>query len=1131
MRLLRFAASAAAVCLVVAVSLLFSPRAYSQVATGAFLGTVHDTSGAVVPNASVILTNDRMGFERRTLSDSVGDYRFSVVPVGTYKLRVEARGFAPEASEELGLDVGQERRTDFTLRPGTISSAVEVHAVSTPIDTTNGEKGLVLGTNQVTELPLNFREFTQLALLAPGAQNDFRQRIVFAKTNISVNGLRSQNANLMIDGTESNEYHFGGTSSLSFLDPEAIQEFKISTSNYSADLRGASYNTRVITKSGTNAIHGSTYEFVRNQIFDARNFFEYNLRDPVTGAELQGTARNPFRRNQFGGTVGGPVIKDKLFWFLDYDGLRERLGTSGFASVPTALERQGTLNTINPITGKADTLYVPVGPKMAEVINRYPLPNLPNGPYGARTYYGNISTVTNFDQYTMKLDWQKSEKDTYSARWTLHNETGPNAPNIPLGKDYGQFQKEWSRNASFSNTHIFSPAWVNEFRAGYSRDNPLTGLTNESQSLNFVLDGSIAPLNWGGYIFGATTNTIQLLDTVTHLRGRHTLKAGFEFRNIRSSELDSSFNTVGQFQYGPNAPTVVDIPTASGVTIPAGTQIVTAMVPFLEAAPTSIYSQGSTPGYPPQSYYRIDESAYEGFVQDDFKATSKLTLNLGLRYEYHGVPSWRNRGNAGGVFGGPLVGHYLFNPDPVYNPDYHNFAPRLGFAYRVTPQTVVRGGFAIFTVLPILQGAEGSYETFPSATVVAGPIPEDQRTTVVVLDGPVAPIGHPYYDINGKLLVPGGPGSPTNLVFDGVRFHNETGNLLASNSGSGTFARNFVDPYVMNWNFTLERELSRGIVVSGAYVGTSGVDLEGISAPWCGIGASNPACVALAPTWNSNGVAVPIIVDNSAHSTYHSLQLEAKKTNAERGYTFTAAYTYGKNLSNNDAIFSNTSGSGNFAGTGTDPLDRRLDKGPSIYDVRSLFSGSVIYSPPFSHWMGFLPHRLADGWDIISIASLRSGLPFSIVIPGGYSGFGTFQGADRPDFLSAPPRAPSGSDPTQWFSNDVTAYGNGPTVFCGDPTAKYFCAAQLRPGTLGKGTFRGPGFKDISLSLFKTTAITERVRLQFRVETFNLFNFVNFDQPNTTLFSGGFGRITSTVSTPSPPVTQREIQFALKLQF
>jgi hypothetical protein len=1111
------------ILIVLCVSLLYAKEALSQAATtGVLLGTVKDATAAVVPGAQVTVTNSATGLVRNAETSVTGDFRFPLLPAGLYTFRIGMEGFETLVSDDVAVHVGVETRVDFALNVGAVGTTVEVLAAVAIINTTNSERGDLIGSKRVVELPLNFREFTQLALLVPGSVLDTKQRIFALKTNISVNGLRAQNANIMIDGIDSNESHWGG-SSMSFYNLDSVAEFKLTSSNYSAELRGSSFNIRAVTKSGANKVHGTAYEFVRNNIFDARDFFERNEKDN-NGNEIPESAIKPFRRNQFGATAGGPIIPNKLFWFTSYEGLREVVTRTGFGKVPTVAERTGTVQAVNPVTGLDDTLFVTVAPSTAGVIGRYPLPNDPGGAFGPRTFTGPIRTTTKFDQYTVKLDWQKSEKDTFSAGWTYFNEWGPNSDDLTQGPDFGVQWIVRARHAFLTNTHIFSPNLVNEIRVGYHRDVGLPG-TQSFVSPSGFTDGALSTLNNGSFSFGTITNNIQFIDNVSYIRGRHSLKAGFEFRNVRDT-TSLALLFPGNFLFSPTAAIVADIPTASGVTIPAGSAVNTSVVNFLQGAPDFVRIAGASDGFPgPPGYYNVRQSAFNWFIQDDIKITPKLTLNLGLRYEYNTILRFRHRGNVKQILVGPNVGDTIFNPDPYYNPDRNNFAPRIGFAYAASPKMVIRAGFAVFTVGAIRQATEGATGFFPMQNRFEEFLPFAERVSAYTPTLAVTLQGPPMFDVNGGQITPDGPGSEKNRLIDGVRFFNENGFLMATDTNGGRYPDNYRDAYVMNWNLTLEREMGQGVALSGAYVGNSGVALHSISLPFCGVLATNPDCTQLQQLWFDKGTNVPWVQDNSAHSTYHAFQFQAKKANFEKGYSFQGSYTFAKNLSNNDSTVSNSpSGSSNLGGT--NPLNRRIDKGRTIYDVRQQFLFNAMYEPPFARLLPG-PKRLTNGWQFQTIWTLRTGQPYYLSASGLNSGFGLVR-SDRPDILMDRDLIPRGTDKTEYFAPEVRA-DFGKT--CGDPTARFFCNPIGRTGTAGRGIFDDASFKDIAFSVIKNTTIKENINLQFRAELFNLFNFVNLDLPDGNILSSGFGQYTTTVSRANPPVTARQIQFGLKLIF
>ena len=1118
---------------VLCVSLIYATQARGQAVTsGVLLGTVTDATGAVVPGAQVTVTNVATGLERQKGTSGTGTFRFPFLPLGSYTFRIEKAGFDTLASDEVEVHVGVERRVDFALSLGAVATTIEVESAAAVINTTNPERGYVVEGKSVTDLPLNFREFTSLGILAPGAMLDVKARIFGNKTNITVNGLRSQMANLQIDGIDSNETHWGGMA-LNFYSVDNIAEFLVTTSNYAAEVRGSSINIRAVTKSGSNDVHGTAYEFLRNDVLDARNFFDKNKKD-MAGNEIPGSAVQPLRLNQFGANLGGPIIKNKLFWFSSYEGLRESRTNTSFATVPTADERLGIVQAINPVSGLADTLFVPVAATTASVIGRYPLPNDPTGPSGARTFSGPLSAGFDYDQATLKFDWQKSDKDTFSLGLTWFDSLNNCTDSVIQGPDFGGCTILRDRHHRLSNVHMFSPNLVNELRIGYHRAVGDNGNVNRLISPTLFRDGSFSTLNAGGTSFGTVTNVIQFSDSVSYLRGRHSLKAGVEFRNLRDS-TDLALRFPGQFLFSQFTPIVADVPTLSGVTIPAGSVVGTSIVNFLQGAPEEVQIRGTTAGFPgPAGYYNVRQSAFEWYIQDDFKITPKLTLNLGLRYEYHTPYRFRNRGNYRGVFTGPNTGDLIFNPDPFYDRDLNNFAPRVGFAYAASSKMVIRAGFAIFTVAPMRQSTEGAMGFFPAQSEFSEFI-TDPIARVAIYD-PLAGLtlnGPPLFDISGRQITPDGPGSETNRVMDGVRFFADNGFLMNTQTNGGTMAKNFRDAYIMNWNLTVEREMGQGIGLSAAYVGNSGVSLHSMSIPFCGSNAFNPICAPFQKIWFDKGNNVPWISDNSAHSTYHGLQLQAKKA-FNRGYQFQANYVFGKNLSASDWNIADLS-RGEASGGGTNPFNRARDKGRGIADRRHQFTLNGMYELPY---LGG-PKPLTSGWQFQTIWSLRTGLPYFLGIPGNsVSGFG-FTRIDLPDILTDAASFPRGSDKTEYFADSVRA-GIG---ICGTAAATnaFVCAPgddpstpgifEGRDGNIGRGVFDDAAFKDIAFSVIKNTNITESVTVQFRAEFFNLFNFVNLDRPQGNILAADFGRYSSTVSAASPPVTERQIQFGLRIIF
>ena len=1127
---------------VLCVSLLYATQARGQaVSSGILLGTVTDATGAVVPGAQVTVTNVATGLERQKETSGTGTFRFPFLPLGSYTFRIEKAGFDTLVSDEVEVHVGAETRSDYALSLGAVATTIEVESAAAVINTTNSERGYVVEGKSVTDLPLNFREFTSLGVLAPGAMLDHKARIFGNKSNITVNGLRSQMANLQIDGIDSNETHWGGMA-LNFYSVDNIAEFLVTTSNYAAEVRGSSINIRAVTKSGSNDVHGSAYEFLRNDVLDARNFFDKNDNDPITGDEIPGSAVKPLRLNQFGATLGGPIVKNKLFWFSGFEALRESRTTTSSATVPTADERAGTVLAINPVSGLADTLFVPVAASTASVIGRYPLPNDPGGASGARTFSGPLSSGFDYDQATLKFDWQKSDKDTFSLGLTWFDSLNNCTDSLIQGPDFGGCTILRDRHHRLSNVHVFGPNLVNEVRIGYHRAVGDNGNVNRQISPTLFRDGTFTTLNGGGTSFGTVTNVIQFSDSVSYLRGRHSLKAGVEFRNLRDT-TDLALRFPGQFLFSQSAPIVADVPTLSGVTIPAGSVVFNSMVNFLQGAPDEVQIRGTTAGFPgPAGYYNVRQSAFEWYIQDDFKITPKLTLNLGLRYEYHTVYRFRNRGNYRGVFSGPDTGDLIFNPDPFYDRDLNNFAPRVGLAYAASSKMVIRAGFAIFTVAPMRQSTEGAMGFFPAQSEVSAFI-TDPAARVARYSNPLIGLtvdAPALFDVSGIQITPDGPGSETNRVMDGLRFvqdtispENPVGFLMNTQTNGGTMAKNFRDAYIMNWNLTVEREIGQGIGLSAAYVGNSGIALHSMSIPFCGSNAFNPICAPFQKLWFDKGTNVPWISDNSAHSTYHALQLQAKKA-FNRGYQFQANFAYGKNISASDWNIADL-GRGEASGGGTDPFNRKRDKGRGIADRRFQFTLNGMYELPYFGG----PKVLANGWQFQTIWSLRTGLPYFLYIPGTVvSGYG-FTRIDLPDILTDAASFPRGSDKTDYFADSVRA-GIGTCGTAGAINA-FVCSPgddpstpgifEGRDGNIGRGVFDDAAFKDIAFSVIKNTNITESVSIQFRAEFFNLFNFVNLDRPGGNILAANFGRYSSTVSAASPPVTERQIQFGLRIIF
>jgi len=1089
---------------------------------GEIVGVVKDPSGAVVPSAKVTAVQEGTGFTRSTVSGGSGTYSLAELLVGTYDVTAEAKGFKEATSTGITLDVTQHREVDFTLVLAGTTKTIEVTAAPPTLDTTDATIAGLVNGQQVSTLPLNGRDILNLVMMQPGVNMEVDASMPAFGAFVAGNGNRGTTGSSYLDSSDTSDNELGGAQFSNF-NLDAVAEFKVLQNNYSAQYgRGSGTIVELVSKSGTNQLHGSLFEFDRNSSFDARNFFAPEVA--------------PFRRNEFGGTLGGPVElpgvykgTDRTFFFLEYAGYRQRLGEPVLFPVPTAQERQG----IVPITGangQPDQLIVPLNPVASEILNRYPLPNDPTGSYGANTYNSNASLPINRDQWSPRIDHKFSSKDFIFGRFTWSNNIEraidpvalTEASNFSTQVGYNQ------RNLGLTETHIISPTMLNTLTLGYTTNNEYFAPGTELVPLFVLTDGSLGNYGADPTLFDLHPETFIYHDAMDWTKGKHSMNFGIEYRRTRTFEYGASVGGPGGiFYFPPGQALPVAVPSQSGLNnIPAGAPSPTSLVTFMEGADSDYLRSIAYPGFGPAgggfAPFGMRRYSLNGWFQDDIKVTQKLTFNLGIRYEYNSVP-YEVDGRLAGIIddpnfqGGSLYRTFVLNPQPVYYPDYHGWGPRFGFAYRATEKTVLRGGFGIFTNIPLTQTADEQAFGFPFAAISTLPNAPMSLTPVLVPGLPV------LTDLSGRTLPPNGntklvpPNDPLNLAPVAAL----TGPLLVNFTDM-----NFHNGYTMAGNFTLERQLPGDVVFQVAYVTNNAVSL--------GAGEYPNGYAGALPQYTPYSIATPglgefELWDNHAHSTYHALQAMTRKVSASHGITFQASYTWSKSLDNASTVLNGPIT--NSAMLQNNPFCWRCEKSVSAFDFPQRFVTNFIYNVPFDKWQALssAPKRLTSGWQVTSIIQAQSGFPFTVNSPYGTSEYGTDQylgvQATRPDLVQQPTLHTGAGPEEQFFSSAVVADGKNLTQqYFATPGAKA-TGLQSHPGNLGRNTYRTGGFSNCDFSLIKDTTLTEGKTLQFRAEFFNLFNQHSFGPPEATLGSPGFGVAGSTV------LPEREIQFALRFIF
>ena len=1089
---------------------------WAQVDTGSLVGSVKDSSGAVLPGASVTATNTDTGVSSSAKTEANGDYVLTPLKIGSYSLTVEAAGFGREVRTGIVLNVQQNIRLDFTLTVGTVSQTAVVSAAAPLVETENASLGDVIGSQQVEEMPLNGRRYTDLATLTSGVAKITEGPVNGSATptngnaggDFAVNGTRGDQNNFILDGVDNNSNDNGDLAFVTSVD--AIAEFKVQTSNYSAEFgRSGGAVINATTKSGTNEIHGSAWEFLRNDVLDARGYFE-----------SPGSPKAPYRQNQFGGTAGGPIVKNNAFFFVDYEGTRIGSADTDFATVPTVAEQTGDFSDIlGPQTG-VDALGRPVYtneiynpattrtvngqtvrdgfgfdsgtglpiPGQANVINSglssvglnyaalYPAPNVPGS--FANNYTVNAPGNQQVDQFDVRVDENVTPKIQLFERYSHAKETRFQAPvfdGIADGGGYNTGTRPMNTDgAVLGSTQILTSNLVNAARLGFNRihyvsnsptygqhyppaDLQVPGVPNNPSVNGLTWFGPSGYNGLGEPLYTPTTITsqdMQINDTLSWVHGKHMIKMGpqihfDQFNLLQIGQPRGNMSFSGQF-------TAVD----PGNQQSSGNGI----ADMLLGLPVS--SKIST-----VTYFGNRQHSYGAFAEDVYKIAPNLTFDLGLRYDY-ATPLYEaqhRQSNFDYTKGLIIPAGTAGYPEDLATTEHDDFAPRVGLTYSPLPSSsfVVRAGYGRFFVFQEIRTGD--------------PLQTDYNLPFFY---------EPTFTSDGL--------TPAITLASGFPSLNAS---QAPNAGVTSQDWNPHTAAYDEWNLNLEYQLPGQILISPAYVGTKGthlqvlVDRNQIPTPQATFDQS------LRPYPNFGPFAS---IENRGNSTYHALQLKAEKR-AEHGLYFLSAYTYSKSIDDQPEICCNAPWPQNS-------YNLAAEKGVSDFDNRQRWVNSVDYALPIGKGEKFLNQgRAVDlalgGWHLGGIVTFRTGFAFSPEMGYDPSNTGS-QGLMRTDQTGSgdlPHRTPS-----LWFNvNDFPV----PTCYCF--------------GNAGKNILEGPGEKSADLSARKLFDITERVRLEFRSEFFNAFNHAVFAQPDPFITDGpgAAGVITSTV------LPSRQIQFATKLQF
>ena len=1044
------------------IALLAAGLTSAQVDTGAISGVVRDRSGALVPGAKVRIVQQGTNLGTELQTNNSGFYSAPALQPGRYEITVTKEGFEQEKSQPLDLRVQDRAEVNFQLEVGTTRSEITVSTAPPLLESQTSSLGQVIEQKTVTDLPLNGRDFIQLATLSAGTLPSTRTA---ERDNFISNGARAVQNSYLLDGIDNKNRIMGfDKSSAQIVQPiiDAIEEFKVQTSTFSAEFgQAAGGVVNVTMKSGTNTFNGNLFEFFRNSDLDATPYFQ-----PAGGKPL-------FIQNQFGATFGGPIIRDRTFFFGSWQSSREENAAPQIGSVPTSAEHQGVFpfKIIDPLTGKpAPNNTLPMNrwdPVAQGLFALYPSPNLAG--LVNNFFYNPKETVSN-DEYNLRIDHRLGSKDYVFGR--ISQSWGQNfLPNtLPAPANQQGFVDLTQRQMMVSETHTFSPNKLNEFRLGfvYSLNNQdvlgprlfdqygIKGALDEPKIKGlptFTITGfsNLGTTNPGSTPIPATGSgnfpseksgkLWQLLDNFSWVHDRHSIKFGIDFERVT------------MFVYATNSAR----PSYTFNGTYTGSGLADFLLGYVYSASTS-----------QQQLDTIQQYIYNGYLQDDWKATAKLTLNIGLRYELpKPFVEAHDRQSNFVLDSGPCYLQIITVAEDsrcgvgraLTRTDYNNFAPRIGLAYQATDKIVVRSGFGVFYGRDEDLGIQRRLPNNPPF-VTSATFPGSQTTPAFLLQN----------------------GFPANAL------------SLASGSATlNSFPLNFPIPYVLQWNINVERQLGGNFIAQLGYTGSEAHKLPivvNVNQPLPGTGNLN----ARRPYQGFGDIDVYAPLDNS---TYNALIAKLERRFSS-GLSLLASYTYGHSID----------GGGN-ANDNNDPgpQDARnlsAQKGSSNFDIRHRFVVSGFYQLPFGRSSGFLS-RLIRNWQLTGIFSAQTGQPFTPTLTTDPSGTNT---TAHPNRISDGNLPPAQRVPTHWF--DTSAF----TI----PTCVCF-------GNSGRDILFGPGLIDLDLGVIRDFNFTERLRLQVRAESFNLMNHPNFGLPNMKIGDPQVGIITTVIS------PERQNQLALKLYF
>jgi outer membrane receptor protein involved in Fe transport len=1081
---------------------MLSLCSFAQAPTAEITGTIADPSGAVISGATITVVNPQTNLTRSTQSNEAGAYSVPALGPGVYDVRVEKPGFSAQARNAVGLQTAQVARLDFSLQVGNVAETVVVTAGAPVLETETTSLGTVIENKRIVELPLNGRNYLQLASLIPGAttngpaSSQGQQRMGGARNQFALNvaGQRVHYNHYSLDGMENTDPNFNTYLFLPSID--ALQEFKVESGLFSAEYGRGIAQVNVSTKSGTNQFHGTLFEFVRNSYFDAKNFF------------ARADEKNPpFKRNQFGGAIGGRILRDKLFFMGNYEGLRERKAITLTGTVPPANYRTGdfsflSMPIIDPLTGQRFSgNRIPanrISARSVTILQEFfPLPNNqgPNPATLANNYLNNESRKSDGDQFTVRTDWTINSAQNAFFRFSQTKEPqyipGGTTPVANMGNNV----EILAQQGVLGHTSLFGGNKVNEFKFGMNYFKS-ANIQQRAFTQNVVGELNIPgvsqdPVFWGIPVFQISrfsnvgecndcpfvnyNTTFQVNDNFSWNIRSHSLRIGGEYRRLRYNQIGAvvprgRFSFSGQYSGDPMADFLLGYSSTSEGQLGA-----------------------------PIANFRNNYMA--GYIQDTWKLTPKLTLNLGLRYEYESPfmdkhdaivnidfrwdhayePVYVRAGTGDPYEGNPgfrLPSDWQYVRDGrfgrgAYRPDKNDWAPRAGIAYQITPKTVIRTGAGIYYVRDISNAVFDVVRNAPFTIRQA----ESGNATVPNLtwDQPFTALGLPSFILVNQF------DEPTS--------------------------------YVAQWSFGIQRELTRDMSLEVTYMGSAGSHLRRLqtynNAP---PGPGNVNDRRPFPKFRGGFQ----VMNAPSHSSYHALHSRLQHR-FSHGFTLLASYAWGKSMDNGSGIRT-TDGD---PLTPSDDYNLEGERGLSAFDFRHRFTASFLYELPFGRGRALsIDNRALDkllgGWQIGGIFTVQTGFPLTPMCgPGNIQNGG---GYCKPDVV--PGQNPNLSSDersiTRYFNTDafVDRVGQDPNRI-----------TEFRCGAAGRNIITGPGIVSLDASVHKLFRFTERQNLEFRWEVFNAPNHPIFAPPGVSLRNPNYGVITST------RIDNRQMQLALKYNF